>query len=379
MHVLILGCRGVPARHGGFETFAEDLARYLTARNHEVTVYCQAAPGGPIKIDRWEEIRRIHIPAPEGALGTILFDLAAVRHSSHERGVVLTLGYNTGVLNFLYRLRRIPNLMNMDGIEWKRQKWSKLQRAWLWASEWAGARAATHLIADHPEIQKHLTRHTRQDKITMIPYGAHSLNSGPVGLIQKYGLRPDHYFILIARPEPENSVLEIVEAYSAKTREIPLVVLGRYEPDKYPYHQRVIDAAGSEVKFLGAIYDQEIVRSLRFHARAYLHGHRVGGTNPSLVESLAAGNAVIAHDNRFTRWVAGDSARFFQGASDLTEILDTLEREPTLLEHMRQGSRMRHQEFFTQEKVLLAYEQLLLRHAPVAENDRELVARANWP
>ena len=379
MHVLILGCRGVPARHGGFETFAEDLARYLIARNHEVTVYCQAAPGGSIKIDRWEEIRRVHIPAPEGALGTLLFDLAAVRHSSHERGVVLTLGYNTGVLNFLYRLRRIPNLMNMDGIEWRRQKWSRLQRGWLWLNERAGARAATHLIADHPGIQTHLTRHTRQEKITMIPYGAHLTNSAPAEPIQQYGLHPDHYFILIARPEPENSVLEIVQAYSAKTREIPLVLLGRYEPDKNPYHKRVIDAAGSEIKFLGAIYDKEIVRSLRFHARAYLHGHSVGGTNPSLVESFAAGNAVIAHDNPFTRWVAGERAKFFQGASDLAEILDTLEQEPTLLEHMRQGSRMRYQESFTQEKVLLAYEQLLLRHARVVENDCELVARANLP
>jgi len=377
MHVLILGCRGVPARHGGFETFAEDLARYLTARNHEVTVYCQAAPGGPIKIDRWEEIRRVHVPAPEGPLGTILFDLAAVRHSSHERGVVLTLGYNTGVFNFLYRLRRLPNLMNMDGIEWQRQKWSRPQRAWLWLNEWAGARAATHLIADHPEILTHLTRHTLPEKITMIPYGAHSMNSAPVGPIQQHDLHSDQYFILIARPEPENSVLEIVQAYSAKTRGIPLVVLGRYEPHRNPYHKRVLEAAGREVKFLGAIYDQEIVRSLRFHARGYLHGHRVGGTNPSLVESLAAGNAVIAHDNPFTRWVAGDSAKFFRGASDLAEILNALEQEPTLLAQMRQGSRMRHQETFTQEEVLLAYEQLLLRHARVAEDNRELVARAN--
>ena len=364
MHALILGTRGVPAQHGGFETFAEQLARYLVQRNHQVTVYCQAGAQEAASEDSWEGIRRVSIPAGEGAAGTIKFDWDAIRHSSRERGVILTLGYNTGVLNLLHRLRGIPNVMNMDGIEWKREKWSKPQQAWLWANEWAGARVANHLVADHPEIKKHLSRHTPAEKITTIPYGSDAVTSAPIDPILPFGLKPKEYYILIARPEPENSVLEIVQAYAARKRGIPLVVLGTYRPEVNLYHKQVLGSGSEEVRFVGAIYDQSIVRSLRFYAKGYFHGHRVGGTNPSLVESLAAGNAVIAHDNVFTRWVAGPGTKFFKRPEDVIAILDLLEREPGVLKQMEEASRKRHLESFTQEQILSAYEQLLARFAP---------------
>jgi glycosyltransferase involved in cell wall biosynthesis len=364
MHVLILGTRGVPARHGGFETFAEQLARFLIARDHEVTVYCQISAHETPGVDSWNGIRRVLIPASENAMGTIVFDLLAVRHSVRERGVILTLGYNTGVLNFLYRLGGVPNLINMDGIEWKREKWSRAQRAWLWMNEWAAARAGNHLIADHPEIANHLSRHTARTKISTIPYGAETVYSAPLTHIKQFGLSSQNYYILIARPEPENSIREIVQAFSAKRRGIPLVVLGSYERGKSTYQNQVIDAASEEVRFLGSIYDRGLVQSLRYHAKAYFHGHRVGGTNPSLVESLAAGNAVIAHDNPFTRWVAGPGALYFNRSEDLAGTIDQIEENPKLLEGMRQESRGRHQELFTQSEVLSAYEELLQRFAP---------------
>jgi glycosyltransferase involved in cell wall biosynthesis len=364
MHVLILGTRGIPSKHSGFETFAQDLSLFLGARGHKVTVYCQVSKAEQFREDEWNGIRRVLIPAGDGSLGTILFDWHAIRHSMREKGVVLTLGYNTAIFNAMYRLRGAANLMNMDGIEWRRQKWSRLARAWFWVNEWAGARVATHLVADHPEIGKHLLRHTSPEKITVIPYGADVVSSAPVDLIQNYGLSPKKYYLLIARPEPENSILEIVQAYSLKRRGMPLVVLGKYERDGTSYQNKVLDAAGPEIKFLGAIFDRVVVRALRFHARAYIHGHRVGGTNPSLVESLAAGNAVIAHDNRFNRWVAGEDARYFQSTGDLAEILKSLDAEGSQLLNMEEASRRRHRESFTQDGILCAYEELLLRFSP---------------
>jgi glycosyltransferase involved in cell wall biosynthesis len=146
---------------------------------------------------------------------------------------------------------------------------------------------------------------------------------------------------------------------------MPLVILGNYKPDDKPYQQKVLDAAGPEIIFLGAIFDRDIVRALRFHARAYFHGHRVGGTNPSLVESLGAGNAVIAHDNRFTRWVAGEGARYFQSSEDIDAILNSLSADPAQLPAMEEASRRRYRESFTQEKVLNAYEEFL-QFAPAA-------------
>jgi glycosyltransferase involved in cell wall biosynthesis len=374
MHVLILGSRGIPSKHSGFETFAQDFALFLRSRDHEVTVYCQVEEGEPACEDRWHGIRRVMIPAGKGSVGTILFDWKTIRHAMREKGVALTLGYNTGIFNILYRFNGMSNIMNMDGIEWKRAKWSRPAKLWFWLNEWAGARVANHLVADHPEIGKHLLRHTANDKIAVIPYGADAVTSAPVSPIQKYDISSKDYYLLIARTEPENSIFEIVRAYSLRQRGIPLVILGNYKRDGTPYQNRVLDAAGPEIKFLGAIFDRDIVRSLRFHARAYFHGHRVGGTNPSLVEALAAGNAVIAHDNRFTRWVAGEGARFFQSEEDISEIVDSLNSDPAQLLAMEKASRKRHAEAFTQEQILTAYEKLLLRFAPAAVVETETVS-----
>jgi glycosyltransferase involved in cell wall biosynthesis len=366
MHVLILGTRGVPSKHSGFETFAQDFALFLRSRDHDVTVYCQVPEDEVAREDTWNGIRRVLIPAGEGSVGTMQFDWRAIKHSLDESGVVLTLGYNTGVFNLLYRLSGKPNIMNMDGIEWKREKWSLPARIWFWLNEWAGARVANHLVADHPEIGRHLSRHTASRKITVIPYGADPVTSAPVNLIQKYDLSSKKYDLLIARPEPENSILEIVRAYSLRPRGIPLVILGNYRPDGTPYQQKVLDAAGPEIIFLGAIFDRDIVRALRFHARSYFHGHRVGGTNPSLVEALGAGNAVIAHDNRFTRWVAGEGARYFRSSEDVDAILGSLNANPKQLLTMEEASRKRYREAFTQDKILTAYEELLLQFVPAA-------------
>jgi glycosyltransferase involved in cell wall biosynthesis len=366
MHVLILGTRGIPSRHSGFETFAQDFALFLHSRGHDVTVYCQVERDEPPREDMWRGIRRVLIPSGEGSLGTMIFDWKAIRHSLREKGVVLTLGYNTGVFNLLYRFSSMRNIMNMDGIEWKREKWSLPARIWFWLNEWVGARVADHLVADHPEIYRHLCRHTAESKISMIPYGADCVATAAQDPISSFGLTSKSYYLLIARPEPENSILEIVRAYSRRPRGMPLVVLGRYGNDGTQYQRTVLKAAGREVMFLGAIFDRDVVKALRLHARAYFHGHRVGGTNPSLVEALAAGNVIIAHDNRFTRWVAQEGARYFGSEDDIDRILDSFDSEPWILRAMEAESRKRHREAFTQERILTAYEELLLRFAPGA-------------
>jgi glycosyltransferase involved in cell wall biosynthesis len=358
--IRILGTRGVPAAHGGFETFAEHLALYLVQRGWQVTVYCQQDGEGDVHEDVWEGVRRVHIPVTQpGAKGTIVFDWKSTRHAAREPGLVLTLGYNTAVFCQMYKLKGITNLINMDGVEWRRQKWSTLERIWLYLNERAGCWLGNHLIADHPEIQVHLASRVPISKITMIPYGSNKVerpDSAPLG---KYGLEPGGYGILIARPEPENSILEVVSAFSGKQRGMKLVVLGRYEPDKTPYHKQVLEAASDEVVFPGAIYDKDVVGALRFHSLLYVHGHQVGGTNPSLVEALGAGSPVLAHDNRFNRWVAGPDAAYFGGEQECAQQFDTLLADRDLLARMKHASQQRHEERFTWERVLGEYESLL--------------------
>ena len=366
MKLAILGTRGIPAQHGGFETFAEALALYLVARGWEVTVYCQEDGIGSVRQDEWRGVRRVILPVKqEGALGTIIFDWRSIWHLlTTDQKLVLTLGYNTATFCTPYRFYGVRNLINMDGIEWRRQKWSLPERAWFWLNEHFGCWLGNHLIADHPEIANHLATRVSRNKISVIPYGAQEILSADDTLFATFGIEQNRFATVIARPEPENSILEIVRAFSQKRRNLKLVMLGHYEPEKNPYHAKVLAAASDEVIFLGAIYDKRIVESLRFYSRLYIHGHQVGGTNPSLVEAMGAGSAVLAHDNRFNRWVAGDGAAFFANengcAKKLSEFLD----DDLAIERMRLSSRARFKKLFTWVNVLGQYEHLLSEWYP---------------
>ena len=360
----ILGTRGIPAGHGGFETFAERLSLFLVQRGWVVTVYCQALGAAAVCEDEWHGVRRVHIAVSgDSARSTVAFDWQATRHAARSRGPCLTLGYNTAVFCALLRQAGLPNVINMDGIEWQRAKWGRAVKLWFRFNEWAGCRLGNHLVADHPEIARHLSRHVADDKITMIPYGADRLVDVPQDLVRALGLEPGRYLSLIARAEPENSILEMVAGFSRRRRGVQLVVLGNYRAD-HAYQQAVRAAASDEVVFLGPLFDPAKVQALRFHSLAYCHGHQVGGTNPSLVEALGAGNPIMAHDNRFNRWVAGAAARYFKNAAEFASVLDDLLPNTAALARLRAAALARHAESFTWPAVLQQYEDLLTALTP---------------
>lgn len=150
----ILGTRGVPAAHGGFETFAERLSLFLVERGWDVTVYCQEDGEPSIVEDTWHGVRRVRVSVSQsGAKGTVVFDWIATKHAARNGGLCLTLGYNTAVFCTLLRLKGTPNIINMDGIEWRRPKWGRAEQAWLYLNEWAGCWLGNHLIADNPGIK----------------------------------------------------------------------------------------------------------------------------------------------------------------------------------------------------------------------------------
>ncbi|QID16774.1 glycosyltransferase family 1 protein [Nitrogeniibacter mangrovi] len=364
-HIAIVGIRGIPAAHGGFETFAEHLAIHLRERGWRVTVYCQVEGTGPVFEDEWEGIRRVNVPVRgDGPASTIVFDWKVTNLAAKTRdGVVLTLGYNTAVFCARLRLAGVPNVINMDGIEWKRAKWGTVAKTWFWLNDWAGCWLGNHLVADHPEIKAHLMTRVRDQKITVIPYGADAVVAADEAPVRELGLAPGRYATVIARAEPENSLLEIVSGFSRKPRGIQLVVLGKYDR-AHAYQRRVLEAASDEVMFVGAIYDKRVVSALRYHGTLYVHGHQVGGTNPSLVEALGAGNAVLAHDNRFNRWVAGEAQRYFDGAEAVSAAFDDLLAHPDVLQQMREASRARHAAQFTWARILGDYEALLSEYLP---------------
>lgn len=360
--VRILGTHGVPAAYGGFETAAENVGLHLHAKGWRVVVYCQVPGTGPITTDTWKGLERVLVPERrEGWLGTASFDLTCVKHVLAERGpddVCLTFGYNTGVFNIAQRLRGIPNVINMDGMEWTRRRWGLLRQGILLANERCAGAVGTVLIADHPHIATYLGRHFGGRKVQTIAYGAYAVSDAPLGPVDELGLTPGQYGTVICRPIPENSLLEIVSAWSRRSRGRPLVVLGTFTTQD-PYHVAVRAAAGAEVIFPGAIYEPERVSALRLHSRVYLHGHTVGGTNPSLVEAMAAGNPVIAQNNVYNRYVAGVGNRYFDGTDDLAELLDLVLDDDAALAGMSEFSRRRYQDEYTWEHIGDLYETAL--------------------
>lgn len=356
----ILGCRGIPGNYGGFETFAERLALYLESQGWSVTVYCEDYKGDKISEKYWNNIRLVNVPVPDqSAKSSLIFDWKSTLHAAKEGNLILTLGYNTAVFCLWYRLKGLKNVINMDGLEWRRQKWSKLERLWLFFNERMGSWLGNHLVADHPEIKSHLAEHTTSSKITTIPYGAPSVEHTDPKLLDSLNLKPYEYSIIIARPEPENNILEIVSSFSKQTRGTKLVVLGNYRPETNAYHKQVMNAASDEVIFPGGIYHKPTVEALRFYTKLYIHGHSVGGTNPSLVEALAAGSPVLAHKNRFNRWVLGSDYYYFSDEQQCTEMLNNLLDDESALEVMRARSFERHKEEFLAIQEVESYKDLL--------------------
>src|SRR5581483_11600212 len=167
--VRILGTHGVPAAYGGFETAAENIALYLVANGWRVIVYCQSPGRGPIVEDTWCGIERVTIPiSASGWRGTSLFDLVSIRHAARYGDLCLTFGYNTAVFNAVQRVKRIPNVINMDGMEWTRARWGPIKQGVLLSNERLARIFGTHLIADHPEIERYLARSTPRRKISTI-------------------------------------------------------------------------------------------------------------------------------------------------------------------------------------------------------------------
>ena len=366
--ILLLGTRGIPAAHGGFETFVGYLAPYLVERGWSVSVYCQEEGEDPIWTDTYRGVTRIHVPVRgSGTRSTIVFDWLAMLDALRRPGLMFSFGYPTGAFALLPRLKGRRHVINMDGIEWKRSQFGAVGKIAYYINERIAAVLGHRLVADHPCIAEHLATRAPLRKITTIAYGADPVVDADPQLLTPFRIEPDRYSVVIARPEPDNSILELVRAFSRRARGQNLVVLGKFK-DGNSYHAAVRAAASPEVIFPGAIYEQPVVQALRKHARFYAHGHRVGGTNPSLVEALGAGNAILARDNKFNRWVAGDGAVYFKTEDDAERQMAALFDDDALIAGLRAQSAARFEAAFTWPLILGEYESMLLREARL---DRE--------
>lgn len=356
----LIGTRGVPARYGGFETAVQEIGSRLADRGHRVTVFCRrAAEDDAQPLKRYLGMDLVTLPAlRRRSLETLSHTALSVLHPS-LRGVDAAIVFNAANSPLLpvLRARRIPTATHVDGIEWKRAKWQGAGRAYYRRAEALAVRVSDALIADARGIAEYYRDEFGADT-RQIAYGAPIIGRGDAGRLAELGLEPRRYHLVVARFEPENHVLEIVEGHRRSGARLPLVVVGS-APYADDYTARVHRAGdGADVRFLGGVWDQSLLDVLYANSASYLHGHCVGGTNPSLLRAAGAGACVIAHDNVFNREVLGPDAEFFTDPAGVAGALEAVEAAPE--ESAARGERLRTAiERYSWDTVADGYEQLL--------------------
>ncbi len=325
----MIGTRGVPARYGGFETAIEEIGRRIAAGGDEVVVYCRGAESAD---PTYLGMELKHLPAVQSkAVETLSHTFLSVLHAVFRRrtaDVAFVFNAANAVFVPLLRLRGIPTAVHVDGLEWKRAKWGKGGRRYYRMAEALSVRWADALIADADGIAEYY-RDEFGAPTELIAYGAPILTDAPADLLRQHTeFEPRGYHLVVARFEPENHVLEIVRGYAASASKLPLVVVGSAPySDDYTAQIEQLASADPRIHMLGGVWDQGLLDQLYAHAASYLHGHSVGGTNPSLLRAMGAGTAVVAFDVSFNRGVLGPQGHYFAGPDDLPALLDEVETE----------------------------------------------------
>lgn len=357
--IAILGTRGIPARYGGFETFAEKLGIGLSERGFEVTVFCESKESDAPDRFRGVNLRYVSV-APLGPFSTILYDLKCLLAARKRFDVVYMLGYGAAPFCLIPRLWNSEVWINPDGLEWARAKWGIVARTYLRLMERVSVRAANRIIADAEAISVSLrSRYGGVSACTVIPYGCDVIDQPPSpDALLGWNLVPSGYYLVVCRLEPENHVLEILRAFHRSESKKKLVVVGNHlARTKYITELRSVE--DPRIQLIGTVFDPPRLTCLRYHSFAYLHGHSVGGTNPSLLEAMGCGNLIVAHDNPFNRETLADSGLFFTDELDLVGIIDDVEQGVGDLDRLRNQSRLHARVNYRWDDIISRYVELL--------------------
>jgi glycosyltransferase involved in cell wall biosynthesis len=323
MKIAIIGTRGIPNNHGGFEQFAEFLAPGLVEEGFDVTVY--NSHNHPYQEKDWKGVQIVHCFDPEykiGTAGQFIYDFNCIMDArKKDFDIILQLGYtSSSVWGRLLPRKKSIITTNMDGLEWKRTKYSRKVQKFLEYAEALAVKHSDHLISDSVGIQGYLQEKYGKPS-SFIPYGANLFTTPDAEVLSEYGLEPYGYNLLIARMEPENSIETILDGVAASNDKRPFLVIGRHE-SKFGYYLKEKFSAFDNIRFLGGIYDFGKLNNLRYFSSLYFHGHTVGGTNPSLLEAMASNSLICAHDNIFNRSILESDAFYFAKEEDIRDLLN---------------------------------------------------------
>ena len=321
MKIAILGTRGIPNNYGGFEQCAEYLSVGLVEKGHEVTVY--SPHFHPFQNDYYKGVKIIKKSSPKNIFGSsasnFIYDYICFKHAvKQDFDILLQLGLITSSLSIiLCRHRGKVIATNIDGLEWKREKWSKLIQNITKRLERYGIKFSDYLIADNIGIKEYIKKEYNRTA-EFIPYGALKPKKVSPDILDYYKMKVKSYYLSIARLEPENNLEMMFDAYLLSKSNVPYYIIGKH-PTRYGDYLKD-KYRNKGIIFLGAIYNKEHLDNIRYYSKLYIHGHSVGGTNPSLIEAMAASALIAAHDNKFNRSVLKNNAFYFSTPQQLSLI-----------------------------------------------------------
>jgi len=322
--VAIVGSVGLPAKYGGWETLVDHLTRRLS-NSFKLTVYCSAKKY-PEQLTEYNGARLSYINLDANGVQSIFYDLLSMLKAIRYADCIVVLGVSGCVFLPVIKLISCKKfIVNIDGLEWKREKWSPFAKWFLKLSEIAAVRSADVIVADNQAIQDYITTEYHC-KSELIPYGGdHAVRPARNDeILSDYGLNKKNYAFKVCRIEPENNldlILRAFESYNA----LDLVIVGNWGNSQYGVLLREKYAHLSHVHMLDPIYDQKILNQLRSACYVYIHGHSAGGTNPSLVEAMSLGLPVVAFGCDFNQETTRGDALFFHSSADLVRILEFLD------------------------------------------------------
>ncbi len=322
--IAIIGIVGLPANYGGFETLAEYLTKEL-ATEFEMTVFC-SSKGVEAKPSTYNGAHLTYIPLQANGMQSILYDIIAIFKALFFADTLLILGVSgCMVLPFVRLFSRKKLVVNIDGLEWKRQKWGKLAKLFLKFSEKIAVNYAHVVISDNKVIQNYvLTEYNVKSEL--IAYGADHCSPSKLAdeVLLQFPFLSNRYAFKVCRIEPENNIALILEAFSeVPTR--PIVLIGNWKNSAYGIQLKARFSGFKNIHLLDPIYDQQLLNQLRSSCFIYVHGHSAGGTNPSLVEAMYLQLPILAYGVPYNRETTQQKALYFTTKNELKDVLMNLE------------------------------------------------------
>ncbi|HBM81369.1 MAG TPA: glycosyl transferase [Clostridiaceae bacterium] len=379
-HVFIIGSKGIPANYGGFETFVDNLVSRNSNNSIKYHVSC-LNNGEKNFIYNGAECFNVDV-INIGSAKAILYDIKSlskcinyIEKNNIESPIIYILACRIGpFLGFFKRRIKKDNIkicVNPDGHEWKRSKWNKLVKKYWKISEMYCVRFADLLICDSKEIEKYINNEYKQYKprTVFIPYGAETSssivkdNSKELEIWhKKNGVKKNEYYLIVGRFVPENNFETMIREFMISKTEKDLVIITNIVENKFYYDllRKTNFTADKRIKFVGTLYDKELIKKIRENAFAYIHGHEVGGTNPSLLEALASTSINILLDVKFNREVGQDAALYFNKTNgSLSELIDKVEMfSDKEIKTYKEKAIKRIEKNYTWDKVILQYEKI---------------------